>query len=157
MPKVKDETRYKRKMLGNYPLWSESYEPGLGSGTGYPDVQLLSPRKVLLPIELKVGLIINDRVFPREVRRDQVVWHHNFQRHGGIAVIAIGVETEKGSNIWDSYVVPGNLATEWASGYAVSDCFRVIGTVGDGLVELVQHFLGESTPMDLASPTGSII
>lgn len=157
MPKVKDETRYKRKMRENYPHWSESYEPAMGSGTGYPDIQLLSPRKVLLPIELKVGEVRGDRIFPREVRPDQVVWHHNFSRFGGIAVCAIGFEREYGSNKWDTYAILGQKVIDWREGYNLLDCFYVENTLGDGLVRLVEHFLLEDELQPLARAIGRVI
>lgn len=148
MGKVKDETRYKRKVRTHYEQaghWSEAYEPAMGSGTGYPDIQLLSPLKVLLPAELKVGDIKGDRVFPREVRGDQVVWARNFYRYGGISIMMIGVERVKDSNIWDTYAVTGDKMLDWKLGYAIDDCIVSEGTPPKDLVSLVRHFLREAT------------
>lgn len=157
---VKDETRYKRKVRENYLKaghWSEAYEPAKGSGTGYPDIQLLSPQKVLLPAELKVGEIKNGRVHPREVRGDQVVWAHNFHRFGGISVMMIGVEYPLKSNIWDTYVVPGDKMIDWKAGYDFHDTMRLEGTTSHDLVRMVQHFLLESTLQPLARALGHVI
>jgi hypothetical protein len=150
MPKVKDETRYKRKFRANYPLWSECYEPAMGSGTGYPDIQVLSPLNNLLPIELKLGKLVEGRIFPSEVRPDQVVWHHNFSRAGGKAVLAIGYEEQIGSNKWHTFAVPGSEVIDWRAGYDVHRCFMAHLSVGADLVELVQYFLGEIHAQGLA-------
>lgn len=147
MPKVKDETRYKRKVRSRWEeqgLWSEAYEPAMGSGTGYPDIQFLSPRKVLLPAELKVGEIKGDRVFPREVRGDQVVWERNFRRHGGLSIMMIGVEDKLHPGHWDTFAVPGERMEYWKQGYPVAETYELEGTLGPSLVKMVQFFLKEA-------------
>jgi hypothetical protein len=157
---VKDETRYKRKVRDNYLKaghWSEAYEPAKGSGTGYPDIQLLSPQKVLLPAELKVGEIKNGRVHPRDVRGDQVVWAHNFRRFGGTSIMMIGVESSKNSNIWDTYVVAGGAMIDWKAGYDFEQCLFLESTSPHDLVRMVQHFLLESTLQPLARALGHVI
>ena len=146
MPKVKDETRYKRKIreaCENAGMWTEAYEPAMGSGTGYPDIQVLSPDKILLPVELKIGKIVENRVFPREVRGDQVVWHRKFAKFGGISVCLIGVETAKDSNKWMSYAVSGEAMVDWKDGFLIKEIGYYPLSTPEDMLRMVNFFLCE--------------
>lgn len=148
MAKVKDETRYKRKLrqaFADYGLWTEAYEPAMGSGTGYPDIQVLSPRKVILPIELKVGEVVNGIVKPREVRGDQVVWHRKFHLFGGISCCFIGVESVKGAEDWATYAVPGSVLMDWKQGFPLEMCQQAARNWPVELVKIVQFYLSEQS------------
>lgn len=101
------------------PNWSEAYEPGTGSGRGYPDLQFLCPENhLLLPIELKRGEVKGNRVFPLKVRPAQVVWHHHFSLAHGRAAIAVGILSD---NFWTAYFWPGAYARSWKEGWLISD------------------------------------
>lgn len=144
---AKDETRYKRKLrqaFADYGLWTEAYEPAMGSGTGYPDIQVLSPRKVLLPIELKVGEIRDNKVFPREVRGDQVVWHRKFHQFGGISCCFIGVESRKGAEDWATYAVESHHLLDWKQGFPLEICQTAPRNWPIELVKIVQFYLKET-------------
>lgn len=120
-----DEIDFKRKVLESYDYWGCPYEPGVGSKTGYPDIQLMHQRsKQLLPIELKVGILKNGRVFPREVRPSQITWHYDFHKAGGSACLLTGVKL---SGSWVGYAVPGFWAEHWRLGYPLADCHFLDG------------------------------
>lgn len=155
MAKVKDETRYKRKVrekFADFGLWTEAYEPAMGSGTGYPDIQVLGKCRRILPIELKVGEIKGGRLFPREVRGDQVVWHRKFSRFGGISCCFIGVETPKYSENWATYAVSGAQMLDWKAGYDLSECHIAPRNWPIELVEIVNFYLnlGPVSPCNAA-------
>lgn len=121
------ETVFKRFTLKLWTGWSESYEPGLGSGIGYPDVQLLCPSSHrLFPLEYKVGKVKGDRIFPAEVRPSQVGWHFKFARQGGMSAVITGVK-RPGSDLWDGYVINGRrlFDEDWEKGYQISSTFQV--------------------------------
>jgi hypothetical protein len=152
-PSVKlkqDEIDYKRFIIDCYPFWSCPYEPGLGSKTGYPDLQLMEDRsKQLLPVELKVGVLKNGRIFPREVRPSQVTWHYEFAKAGGRACLLTGTKL---SGRWVGYAVPGFWAEHWRLGYPIADCFFMdsANPVRD-LCEIVDVFLNPEAHRRLPS------
>jgi hypothetical protein len=158
MAKVKDETRYKRFVRKAYEErghWTGAYEPAMGSDVGYPDIQVLSPAKRLLPCELKVGEVVGGIVFPREVRGDQVVWARNFWRAGGISIMMIGVETSK--DRWDTYAVTGEMMLDWRNGYDIHRTFHLKGTLGLDLETMFCHYLHETSILPLARELGCVI
>ncbi len=144
----KDEIDFKRHVLGAYPFWGCPYEPGTGSATGYPDLQLMHDRsKQLLPVELKVGVVKNGRVFPREVRPSQITWHHNFALAGGRACLLTGIKLDRN---WRGYAVPGSWAEHWRLGFPVADCFWLDNhEFVSNLVELVDVFLHQRLNLPL--------
>jgi len=147
MAKVRPETRLKRFVRGNYPGWSEAYEPGLGSGVGYPDIQVLGPSGKLLPIELKIGVVKAGRLHPSEVRGPQVVWHREFAQSGGISVMLIGLETGNASGKFDLFFVPGMDMIDWKEGYEFDKLHHIMADdplLSERFVGLVQYFLKES-------------
>lgn len=74
--------------------WLETYQPGLGGGTGVPDIQIMAKPPLLTPIELKRGEILNGRLFPCEIRPVQVSWHTRFHLAGGRSYFIIGAKPE---------------------------------------------------------------
>lgn len=108
--------------------WIESYEPRRGSGMGIPDIQVLLPSEslglsVLLPIELKIGKITRNRLFPREIRGSQIVWHRDFRRAGGKAMVLVGIPAAEG---YQMFFASGPLLDDlsgWRSGYAIPEEF----------------------------------
>lgn len=124
---ARPETVYKRFTLKAWQGWSELYEPGLGSGVGYPDVQLMCPSSHrLLPLEYKVGTVRKGRIFPAEVRPSQIVWHYKFSRAGGVSAIIIGVKRPGSDNVWDSYAIDGKRLSDedWELGFELNSCFK---------------------------------
>ena len=155
----KDELRYKRKIREAYwsaGYWSEAYEPGIGSGTGYPDLQLMCPvTKRLLPVELKIGSVLGGVVYPKEVRGPQTVWHREFWRAGGTSICMIGVEEEK--NGWSSYVVEGPRLKDWEAGWKVESVYTIHRLHPRPLSVMVDHFLRAGPLEALALKAESVI
>lgn len=83
-----------------------------------PDMQILAKLK-LLPIELKVGEVRNDRLFPEEVRPAQVSWHERFYRAGGYALVIVGVSCAKG---WYAWAMPLGKIVTWRDGWPIEAC-----------------------------------
>jgi hypothetical protein len=138
------ELALKRKIRERYsPYWSEAYEPGTGSGNGYPDLQLMdSNSKELLPVELKIGDIKNGRLFSHEVRPAQVVWHHQFCSFGARSALLVGIPPEKYQKEWECWVFPGFWGENWRLGYDLNDGFHLAkGFSTLDLQAMVHHFL----------------
>lgn len=136
--------------------WSEAYEPGVGSGTGYPDIQMLCPISgKLLPVELKVGEVVDGRVIPREVRGPQVVWHRELWLKGGTSVCAIGVEPVK--DTWVSYFIEGPKLKDWEDGFLIEECKVVQELRGRLLAPVVDHYLRQGPLSKLALSGESVI
>ena len=129
---MKPETLFKRSLRAVWKeagYWSEAYEPAHGSGTGYPDIQVLASGK-LFPVELKIGefrYVKDDRLYlTDELRPAQSRWHYDFQRHGGISALLIGVPHLKD---WRAFGVFGSNAIHWKSGWVVGVTAHDLGLV----------------------------
>ena len=101
VPKIQgSETDFKIAFRDTLAGWSEAYEPGRGSGTGYPDLQVLVNGR-LIPVEAKVGVFSRGKLWCREVRPAQIGWHYRLMRAGGFSVFIFGVLD---ASIWNAYV-----------------------------------------------------
>lgn len=110
------EGQFKKWFRNNWPGWIDTYEPTLGTGVGFPDLQI-AVDLFLQPIELKQGEVEGDRVFPKEVRGSQIVWHRRFAKHGMSSFILIGTPLPRGR--WLAFAVSGERAPDWRKGYAI--------------------------------------
>lgn len=126
---MRPETKYRKWTIERYTHWSELYEPGLGSGIGYPDVQLLCPSTFrLFPLEFKVGKAVKEdgglTIFPEEVRASQVKWHYMFHRAGGVSAVIVGVPNGK---LWDGYAINGKdlFDNDYKNGWWTKDLFHI--------------------------------
>lgn len=162
------ELDLKRKLRGVWDKagnWSCPYEPGLGSSNGYPDIQILHPTLfTLAPIELKVAKQIkNGRIFPREVRPAQVVWHFQFNQANGRSMILIGDKTKSG---WDCYAFKAGWLKDWRDGFPIEDCLfffteqdiiRGLTQIADWCAEDIKHALvrNHDEPQDGVRGSGS--
>lgn len=96
------ETDFKRKFRNSIRGWSEVYEPSRGSGTGYPDVQVLHDG-LLIPVEAKVAKLDQGLIWSRDIRPVQIGWHFGLMKAGGFSAFVFGVLERKR---WDAYVFP---------------------------------------------------
>jgi len=96
------ETDFKRKFRQSILGWSEAYEPSRGSGTGYPDVQVLLSG-VLIPVEAKVAKLDQGVIRSRDIRPAQIGWHYRLMKAGGKSSFVFGVLERK---LWSAYVFP---------------------------------------------------
>lgn len=101
----KVRTDFRARWIG----WLETYQPGLGGGSGVPDVQIMPRPNFLVPIELKRGWIEGGRLFVDKIRPDQVSWHTRFALEGGRSWFYIGaLHPEQGHMI--RFMIEANLA-----------------------------------------------
>lgn len=123
-----EETLFKRQLRDEwkaYGLWSEAYEPGRGSGFGYPDLQLLVDR-ALVPAELKIGRLLGKFLFSDEVRPAQVKWQWELERAGGRSCLLLGVRDEGNFAL---YAYHGRLA-QWRAGWRIGTDVQYLGMLG---------------------------
>ena len=82
---VRDEFR------ARWDGWLDTVQPGLiGSTVGVPDTQIIAHPPSLTPIELKRGVIIDNRLWVDHVRPAQVRWHSMFAVARGKSWFIIG-------------------------------------------------------------------
>lgn len=120
------EAKLKRKFREVVGVWSEAYETRSGGGVGYPDLQLLV-HSILVPVELKKGVIKDGRLYPSEIRPSQIAWHHDFFVAGGRSHIVCLFEVAKQLEAW---AIPGTsrvFTSWWRSGYDMHHCTRWVG------------------------------
>lgn len=85
------EQHVREQFRDRWDGWLETYQPGRGSGVGVPDTQIMPRKKMLVPIELKRGVIEGKRLFADDIRPAQVSWHTRFSEAGGASWFIIGV------------------------------------------------------------------
>jgi hypothetical protein len=102
-------------------VWSEAYETARGSGSGYPDLQLLLD-SVLVPVELKCGVIRDIRLVPTRIRPAQISWHHEFKAAGGKAFVVVCTGE---INVMSAWAIPSTdreVTSRWKEGYNILKC-----------------------------------
>ena len=109
------EAEFKKWLRQNWSGWIESYEPRRGTGVGIPDVQIVVQGK-LVPIELKLGIIKNGILFPREVRPAQIAWHRKLNDAGVKSILMVGVYDFVADD-FDACLVDGSFLKNWKQGY----------------------------------------
>lgn len=115
------ETEYKREFRKLVGVWSEAYEPGMGSGVGYPDLQLLVGR-LLLPVELKSGVVFKGNLRPKQVKPSQISWHHDFFMAGGESWVVVCCGDPKYMDAWSVPSVHRDVLSRWRVGWPIQDC-----------------------------------
>ena len=124
------EQDFKRAFRARWKQWSDTIEHGRGSGSGQPDL-LLAERangwtdtmehvpSLLVPVELKVGTIARDHLFPEEVRPAQMQWWREYVKTGGRGALVTGVMINGRWSAWslqlDSVSVRG--MESWRQGW----------------------------------------
>lgn len=126
---MRPETKYRKWTIERWTHWAELYEPGLGSGIGYPDVQLLCPSTFrLFPLEFKVGTTTVEEgktvIYPEEVRPSQIKWHYLYGRAGGVSATIVGVKNGSG---YDGYVINGKemFDRDYRNGWLADDLYHI--------------------------------
>jgi hypothetical protein len=118
---VKLETGYKRQLVKVLGVWCETYEPGHGSGVGYPDLQALALGR-LVPIEVKVGAVWEGRLFPSRIRPSQISWHHDFMIAGGKAFFVVCFGKKDLMNAWALPACDRSSLSRWKDGWSLDNC-----------------------------------
>lgn len=119
------ETAYKRKLRTVIGGWSCAYETRSGGSFGYPDLQFLVGG-VLLPVEVKVGRVVGDRLLSRQIRPSQIKWHHDFWVAGGKALILVCTGNV---NEMDAWAVPSTrreVTSQWKAGWLLRECVQMV-------------------------------
>lgn len=116
--KLGNEAQFKKWLRDNWLGWIESYEPRRGSGVGIPDIQIEFDQR-LWPIELKVGDIAEGRLYPREVRPDQINWHRRLADRGVVTYFLVAVYGLKGLDY--VFGIGPEEIREWKQGYDLDE------------------------------------
>lgn len=140
---MKEETEFKRFVVGQYGRWSSAVEFGMGGDEGFPDLVLQIDRNVLVPTELKIAEIRNGLLVSKEIRPAQWGWHFRFNRAGGKSVFLFGVPIVRRK---DFMVFAGQLRSleNWRTGLrmgvdVVSISSFETNSIGDALY---RHLVG---------------
>lgn len=97
--------------------WVTQLHPGMGSDFGIPDLMTAVESIGLLPMELKIGTVEDDRtVWSSAVRPSQIAWHTNLTSHGYLSSILIGVPEGKG---WRVFIIDGMSANKVRDGFRI--------------------------------------
>lgn len=104
------EKEFSKWFRQNFDGWCERVEPSLGVASGFPDLLCLMPSG-LLPVELKIGSLIDGVVWSSEIRPSQISWHRNFANKGGSSCVAVGVWQGR----WRLFMVNGVDCSVWNS------------------------------------------
>lgn len=121
----RDFKRWCRNILGR---WNCAIEPALGADLGVPDLMVLRGG-LLLPIELKVGEIVDGRLFPRKVRPDQIQFMEGLMRAGGECCFVVGVYDGEWKGFGTRNCRARNLST-WKKGFDI-DAYTVLSSTSD--------------------------
>ncbi len=119
------ETKAKKILRHAIGGWSESYEPGRGSGVGYPDLQFLADG-ILIPVEVKIGRESGCRIFSERIRPSQIQWHHEFQEAGGDSFVFVCFGSGAEFRAWAIPKPTRDITSQWRNGWEVSKCTLVV-------------------------------
>lgn len=97
--------------------WVSQLHPGLGSDIGIPDLITATESVNLLPMELKIGSIEDNKIlWSSAIRPSQIAWHVNLTSHGYPSSILVGVPVNK---TWRIFIVDGSLAAGCRDGWLI--------------------------------------
>gem|GEM_PF-3346659 len=119
------ETGLKNRLRTVIGGWSEAYEPGAGSGVGYPDLMFLADG-ILIPVEVKKGRVIEGRLISDRIRPAQISWHHRFIKSGGLSFIFVCFLNAKKLNVWVAPLPWREVTSQWRRGWEVERCKQII-------------------------------
>lgn len=105
-------------------LWAEPRHPGMGSMTGIPDIEVMAPFGIRLPVELKIGEITPTETLKTTlIRPDQARWGRKFRAAGGMSGFAAGIPM--GGGEWIIAVMSLDKALDGGSMYRPGEYFTV--------------------------------
>lgn len=84
--------------------WGENVHPSSGMKSGIPDT-LFMVGDCLLPIEMKIGTVVDCRLLVEDIRPSQRRWHLKYYNAGGTSRILVGVPKPTG---WEIYEIDLN-------------------------------------------------
>jgi len=141
------ETDHKRRLRNVIGGWSESYEPGQGSGVGYPDLQFdLGQPHGLIPVEVKAGRLMKCGPYrilrvKTSIRASQIAWHDNFlsPSRGNVSFIFVCFGEGEEFEAWSLPLPFRCITMEWRQGWNTLECKQIIskGKMVKDLLSLV--------------------
>lgn len=117
------EDDFSQSVRDSFDGWIQRVEKGRGMNDGFADLVALLPQG-LMPIELKIGSVIDNILWSDEVRPSQISWHHKLANEGGTSMFLVGVWS---GDRWRAYAFDGSLARHWdLTGFEVGQtCFEI--------------------------------
>ena len=105
------EQSFKVAFRRQWKQWSDTIEHGRGSGSGQPDLLLAEKTicwtadmedvpSLLVPVELKVGRVAREHLFPDEVRAAQMQWWREYVKTGGRGALVTGLMVNGRWSAW---------------------------------------------------------
>lgn len=99
--------------------WVTQLHPGMGSDFGIPDLMTAVESVGILPVEIKIGSIEENRtVWSTTIRPSQIRWHTELTSHGYLSAILIGVSLGK---TWRVFAVDGLKANKAKDGFVIGE------------------------------------
>jgi hypothetical protein len=117
----KSERDYQREIISQFPGWAEGFHPALGSNTGIPDTMFLW-KGSLVPIELKIGEIVEGVLNVRKIRPSQIRWAKKFANNGGKSSFVCGVIID---DSWNSFMLPLDKVFLAEKSFDLSECRHI--------------------------------
>jgi Holliday junction resolvase len=110
-----EERQFQRWFVGEWEKggrWAENIHPSFGTKTGIPDLLLLVSN-LMVPIEVKTGVLKDGYLKVSDVRPAQIRWSRKFVAHGGKCGLIAGLRKDKE---WEIAVVQNEA---WWTGRTV--------------------------------------
>lgn len=143
MVKKSSEADFRSWFRDRWAGWLESYEPRHGSGIGIADIQIVVAGK-LVPIELKVGSLQDDRVYAQKVRGVQIGWHKRLNDAGVFTGFLVGCPQNHNAPVLSRFSVfwidPWDIV-DWQKGFDVDVAARKVIDINRDIPMLVNNFL----------------
>lgn len=83
------ENQFREWVRRRWKGWISSYEPRRGSTIGIPDLQIIVCG-IIVPIELKVGTVVDGELFCHDIRPAQIQWHRSLREAGARSFFLVG-------------------------------------------------------------------
>ena len=136
------ESLFRKWVLASFAksgMWVERYEPRRGGGTGIPDIQIAVGNR-LIPIELKVGEVKEDRLYIDEIRPDQIGWHKRISIVKVFSFFLIGMGRPSASAPERAFAIGLPEIIDWKNGIPIRDTAEISVTrFRDGLLTYIHE------------------
>lgn len=113
------EAKFSKYIQNNYDLWNTRIEPSKGMDAGIPDLLLMTQDFGIIPTEIKIGTLSDDKLWCSEIRPSQIQWHKSFAvKNKGIntaSVFLVGVP-HSGTK-WRTFAFKGVISDQWENGF----------------------------------------
>lgn len=122
--------------------WGENVHPSMGMKAGFPDV-LLMASGLVVPIEVKLGRLVDTGLKVSEIRPAQVRWSNRFTMNGGKCGLIVGIKnheakTNYADDAWSIAVVKNRAWWNNKKTYPESDFI-----IADDVTKAVSFILSQ--------------